>query len=224
MSWSSEPDSSTLNRLIEEEVRTEIYYREAKRLNLHQGDEIIRRRLQQKYEFLVKDILDQNEPQNGEILQFYNENILRYSEPEKVSFLHIYFSSKNKNVKIIATSQLNKISPESNSEDDYSNLGDFFHLSRYQKEKSFSEISESFGIKFSESLNNRSLGWIDYPVASGFGYHLVKIIGYKKQTPVPFEDIRANVANDLKRFQQKVHSATAYDLLLEKYTLNIKNN
>ena len=55
--WNTRPDSSTLQKLLEEEIKSEIFYREALRMQLDHNDEIIRRRLKQKYEFLVKDLV-----------------------------------------------------------------------------------------------------------------------------------------------------------------------
>ena len=51
--WKKPPDSTQLQQLIALEVKMEIFYREALRMNLEHSDEIVRRRLSQKYEFLM---------------------------------------------------------------------------------------------------------------------------------------------------------------------------
>ena len=223
MSWNSKPDSSTLQRLIEEEIKTEIYYREAQRLNLQHNDEIIRRRLRQKYEFLVKDALDQNEPSQEDIRKYHDENKDKYSEPGKVSFLHIYISADNRRKpEQFAKRLLREIFSADNVEEDYADYGDMFHLSRYQKEKTKTEISESFGMEFAETLGNSSLGWADKPIKSGFGYHLVKIIGYKDQEVIPFETIKDKVMLDWRDDQRNTYNASLDILLKDKYTIKVK--
>ena len=158
MSWNTRPDSFALSRLIEEEIKAEIYYREAQRINLQHNDEIIKRRLRQKYEFLIKDMIDQNEPNDEELLNFYEKNKARYSEPSKVSFLHIYISTDNRNKpKEFAKRLLKQITSSKNEEIDNAKYGDFFHLSRYQKEKSKAELAEAFGREFAETLSDSIL-------------------------------------------------------------------
>ena len=69
-SWNKTPDAATLKDLIDNEVESEMLYREALRLNLDHNDEIIRRRLKQKYEFLVKDLSISSPPTDAELKQF----------------------------------------------------------------------------------------------------------------------------------------------------------
>ena len=90
--WGTLPDSATVKNLLEEEVKSEVFYREALRMQLDHNDEIIRRRLKQKYEFLVKDLADNQTPSEEELRQFYEENPDFYKAPAKLSFSQIYFS------------------------------------------------------------------------------------------------------------------------------------
>jgi len=71
--WSTAPDSASLAKLVEEEVKAEVFYREALRMQLDHNDEIIRRRLKQKYEFLVKDLADSQQPTLEELKRFYED-------------------------------------------------------------------------------------------------------------------------------------------------------
>ncbi len=53
--WGRPPTGRELEGLIDEAVREEILYREARRRGLDRGDAIIRRRLAQKMTFLLED-------------------------------------------------------------------------------------------------------------------------------------------------------------------------
>ena len=53
--------------LIRDRVREEVYYREALALGLDKDDTIIRRRLQQKMEFVSDDLAAQAQPSDAEL-------------------------------------------------------------------------------------------------------------------------------------------------------------
>ncbi len=58
------PTVDELKGLIEDQIREEIYYREALAMGLDRDDMIIRRRLRQKMEFLSHDLTAQVDPWN----------------------------------------------------------------------------------------------------------------------------------------------------------------
>ena len=53
---------------------------------------LIRRRLKQKYEFLVKDLAVSSSPSDAELEQFYKENPSNYQSSERLTFYQVYFS------------------------------------------------------------------------------------------------------------------------------------
>jgi len=66
--WLRAPTPKELDALIEDQVRGEIYYREAIALGLDKGDTVVRRRLREKLEFVSEDSAAQAEP-TDEILR-----------------------------------------------------------------------------------------------------------------------------------------------------------
>src|SRR5690349_10589462 len=66
------PTADELNRLIDDYVREEISYREALALGIDRGDTVVRRRLRQKFEFVMEDSVATARPSDGE-LQAYLE-------------------------------------------------------------------------------------------------------------------------------------------------------
>ena len=54
--WQRPPTREELEGLIRDRVREEVYYREALAMGLDRDDTIIRRRLQQKLEFVTDDV------------------------------------------------------------------------------------------------------------------------------------------------------------------------
>ena len=69
--------------------------REAQQLGLNQDDEIIRRRLQQKMAFIIKDNIIVPNPSQTTLETYFRQNASKFSENPKVSFSHIYFSADN---------------------------------------------------------------------------------------------------------------------------------
>ena len=53
--WKREPTAPELERLMETKVQTEILYREALAMGLDKDDEIVKRRMAQKMQFLAED-------------------------------------------------------------------------------------------------------------------------------------------------------------------------
>ena len=51
--WQREPTPAEVDGLIRDHIKDEVYYREALRLGLDEGDIIMRRRMRSKMEFLV---------------------------------------------------------------------------------------------------------------------------------------------------------------------------
>src|SRR5262245_21680490 len=54
--WQRPPTHEELRGLIEQHVHEEVLYREALALGLDRDDDVVRRRLAQKFEFLTEDI------------------------------------------------------------------------------------------------------------------------------------------------------------------------
>jgi hypothetical protein len=79
--WGREPSQKEWDDLVQQEIREEVYYRRAVELGLAQDDEIIRRRLYQKMEFLYSDISEAIQPTKEQLHSYYKHHITRYSLP-----------------------------------------------------------------------------------------------------------------------------------------------
>src|SRR5262245_48658467 len=64
--WKREPTAQELERLLESKVQMEILYREALAMGLDKDDEIVKRRMAQKMQFLAEDTVPQ-EPTTAEL-------------------------------------------------------------------------------------------------------------------------------------------------------------
>ena len=166
------PTEIELQGLIEAFIKEEVYYREALALGLDQDDTIIRRRLMQKMEFLSNDLAELDQPDESALNKYFLENQEKYRLPAQISFTHIYFSIDKRGAMALADSKLVLAeldvprAPE---------RGDSFMMEYDFVKETPSEVARSFGSGFAEQLFTLETNTWQGPVASGYGFHLVRI-------------------------------------------------
>ena len=87
------PTPRQFQGLIDRYIREEIFLREGLALNLDKNDEIVRRRIVQKYEFLQTDLAVADSPVPAALQHWFERNKQRYVTPEQIAFSHVYFSA-----------------------------------------------------------------------------------------------------------------------------------
>ena len=90
-----EPTREELHALVAGYLKEELLGREARAMGLEQNDPIIRRRLAQKVEFIVKDTSRLTEPTADDLHRFYQANMERFQSPARMSFTHVFFDPKD---------------------------------------------------------------------------------------------------------------------------------
>ena len=109
--WGRPPTGRELEGLIDEAVREEILYREARRRGLDRGDAIIRRRLAQKMMFLLEDSAEApaRGAGAGDIETYFAAHAERYHEPRRTTFRHVFLSRERRDPAREATAQLREL-------------------------------------------------------------------------------------------------------------------
>lgn len=81
--------------LIEDYVREEVLHREALALGLNGSDYVIRRRLAQTMEYILRGTADEDlsSLDESELQDFFHDNLERYESPELVSLRHVFFDT-----------------------------------------------------------------------------------------------------------------------------------
>src|SRR5262245_53919482 len=220
----SAPDRRQLDALIDNEIREEIQYREALRMGLDKDDEIIRRRLSQKIEFLKSDLAVVTEPSINDLKKFYNEHTNLFRDSATVSFTHIYFKSdklspeqvNEKATGIKATLDEKRLSrgPE---------LGDRFPLQYDYNDIDPLEANQLFGnSQMTDTLfkvpEHQWLG----PVRSGYGWHLIYVQKHKPGSIRPFDEIKNDVKESYISFIKEQQNSKGWENMKAKYTIDRK--
>ncbi len=195
--YGAAPSNEQLQFLIDHYVRQEILYREGVALGLDRDDEIVRRRIAQKYEFLQQDASIVGEPSDAEIEAFYRAHRERYAVPETVSFSHVYFSPDSGDVASELRARDALVLLQAGNATRGPDRGDRF-ADRYDfASVDASAVRRLFGDSaFSDDLFRAPLHRWSGPYRSGFGWHLVYVDERVAARIRPLDEVREQVRAD----------------------------
>src|SRR5580765_613407 len=111
--WMRPPTQEEMQGLVDDYVREEVLYREARAMGLDQDDVIVRRRMRQKFEFLAEDLSARTGPPTDQELEAYlRQHADKYSEEASFSFEHVFFSREKRGASadVDATAMLARLS------------------------------------------------------------------------------------------------------------------
>jgi hypothetical protein len=172
--WQRPPTREELEGLIRDRVREEVYYREALAMGLDRDDTIIRRRLQQKLEFVTDDIAAVAEPTDVQLTEYLKTHAESFRADRRLTFSQVYLDpSKHGDHLGQDADQLLVQLRRQGRDVDLSSLGDAFLLERRFEATPNTEIAKQFGEKFAAKLADVPIGQWFGPVESGYGMHLV---------------------------------------------------
>ena len=224
--WGRPPTGRELEGLIDEAVREEILYREARRRGLDRGDAIIRRRLAQKMTFLLED--SAGAPPTGvaeasDIETYYAAHAERYREPRRTGFRHVFLSREQRgDPGREAIALLRELG--AGGGDAWRQLGDPFPLLKEYADRTDQEIAELFGGGFAMALPSLAAGTWQGPVESAHGLHLVEVIGRAEPRLPALDEVRDRVAEDLLESRRRDRHEAALQTLRERYEIRMPDS
>ena len=219
MQWKRPPTQEELANLVVQNIKQEVFYQEALKLNLDHNDEIIKRRLSQKMEFLSNDLATLAEPSGEELEVYFNENSEKYLSPYRYSLYQIVFSydrHENPDETIVKVLEKANTATIEAMESEGDNLPFPFHYKNVDSR----ELSRELGSVFTDNLKSLELNnWIG-PVASGFGKHLVYITDMEKPRLPDLSSVKEEVLRDFQYEKQKEMNDLIFENLKTKYKIN----
>jgi peptidyl-prolyl cis-trans isomerase C len=190
------PGAAQLERLVEDYIDDEVMYREAMRMGLDRDDEIVRRRLIQKAQFLQRDLATVPTPGNSELHAYYSAHPELFAAPASVSFEQLYFSADRGGwpeaeararhaLDRLARVPVNSTEPRSD---------DAFPFQIPAQDFTRVEAGRLFGdTPIVDALFSAPQGQWSGPVRSAYGWHLIRVGGRHLSSVVPFVLARAQV-------------------------------
>lgn len=216
------PSKQQLDAMIDNYIKEEISYREAKKMGLDKDDEIIRRRLSQKFDFLQTDLKEVPTPTEQDLEQFYKSNPVLFQKEATVSFSHIYFSTDNSTERVAkqrAEQVLQQL--QYSSVQHAPEKGDRFPLQYDYTNQAAVDIQQNFGNKqLLDELIKAPLNKWTGPVQSGYGWHLIFVSKRDSAAVVPYASVREEVKTSYLETAKAAQNKITFDHLSEKYIIN----
>jgi len=222
--WNRPPTDKEMNGLIQQYIRETVLYREALTMGLNQHDQVIRRRLAQKLEFLAKDLVALTPPTEEELQAYFAEHQDSYQEPARYTFTQVFIDPDKRGDATLADAEKIKAAliAQGDAIENAGELGDGFMLQNYYPEKDPIEIQKLFGSGFTESLVDLSPGQWHGPVLSGYGLHLVYVSNVSEPPAPVFAEVRERVMQDWKTDRGEELNEKFYANLRDRYTIVIE--
>ncbi|PCE66250.1 peptidyl-prolyl cis-trans isomerase [Sediminicola luteus] len=222
LQWKRLPSEDELTGVVEHYLRQEVLYKEALALNLDHNDEIIKRRLSQKMDFLSGDLAQIASPTEAELGTYFETHAARYRLPFSYSFEQIAFTrdksgdhlSKN------ATETLARLQSRPSSAPAIT--GDPLSVPRKFNAIDGTRLASQMGDAFEKAMQTAAMDTWTGPIASGFGVHLVKISQRKNPQMPHLDQVRSEVLRDYQYDKEKEIGNQLYLEIRKKYPIQIE--
>jgi len=230
--WQRLPTQQELDGLVQGHVREEVMYREALAMGLDRDDAIIRRRLQQKLEFLTEDIASLEEPTQEELQTFLTENPELFREQARFSFEHIFFNVSERGAAAMTDAKSTLIDLQQlNGSDggerpiataDPSRLGDQLLMLKTRFHQAYElEIRRALGSQFFDQLQSLPTGSWQGPLESGFGLHLVYVSSHIEGDPPQLVDVLNAVTREWTSRKRTETNEAFYAAMRNRYIVTV---
>ena len=219
-----EPNREEWEGLIRERVREEVYYREALALGMDKDDLIIRRRLQQKLEFISDDLAAQAQPSDDELNAYLQAHPDLFRVEPRFTFRQVFLNPEKHGTSFARDAEellakLNRVG----SKAVISALGDSIMLDKQFDRLPAGEVTKQFGEKFATALGGLPLGRWQGPVESGYGVHLVFLSEIVPGSVPALAGVRDAVRREWDNARRLESNDKFYRELLKHYTVTIEN-
>ena len=219
--WMRAPTETEFQNLIQNYIRDEVYYREAMAMGLDQDDPVLRQRLRQKLEMLMDNMATATVPGDQVLMNYMNENREKFRLDHRLSFIQVYLNPEDhRNLVSDAQAILKRL----NDGADPLEVGDPALIDFRFNQLTGSEITQQFGIEFTEEILKITPGKWTGPVNSGFGAHLILVTERIDGRMPELSEIRRIVEREWMSERTKEVKNAAYQKLLENYEVVYEEN
>ncbi len=221
--WQRPPTAQELRALVDEYVLEEALFREGVALGVDQGDTVIRRRVRQKMDFFVDDLVDSGEMPEAELEAWLAEHSESYAQPARFTFRQVYLNPDRRGDALRADAE--RVLAELRSTDGTSDpreLGDGSLLGHGYTDYRADIVATTFGQTFAEHLARLQAGEWSGPVESAFGLHLVFVDASTPGWLPALAEVRDEVERDWSFAQRQEASKRFYEQVLSRYDVTIE--
>jgi len=189
-------------------------------LGLDRDDELIRRRVRQKFEVIAEEESGRSAPSDAELEAYLTAHASRFAAPAKVGFEQIFFANR------AMPADLERAIDEARRAlargADASRLGQASMLPGRVEATAQPLVARDFGADFVHQLEGAPLGQWSGPIWSGFGAHLVRVTTREPAAPPALDAVRQAVARDWEGERRERARNENYRKLRDRYTVVIE--
>lgn len=219
--WRRDPTPEEFSRMVENKIQGEILYREALAMGLDKDDEIVKRRMAQKLQFLAEDVAAAREPTTTELKSWFEKNSASFAQPNRVSFRHLYFSPdrRGSRARDDAAKAIAKLAGQPQGAKFAAALADPFMFQEYYRDRAPEFLGREFGPQFAQAVAKLAPGSWQGPIESGFGWHLVFVDTVIPGRVPAFEEVEPDVKTAWLAEQKAQAWEKAYKDMRAQYTV-----
>lgn len=212
--------------LIEEYVRDEVLFRQARAIGLDPYDYTGRRRLIAQLDYINRGFIEATLTiSDEELREFFVANSERYLVPPKITFTHVYFSLDNhgENARAAALLRLGELNNDRVPFHAGPSWGDVFLYHKNYVAREAEEIASHFGGAFAEAIFGQEPSelWTG-PIESTYGYHVVMVSSRKPGYSPPLAEVRQRVLEDLSVERVRIELDAYYQQARGTYDIVIE--
>ena len=218
------PDRAAVDRYVDELVTEETLYREALSLGLDENDVIVRRRLAQKMEFLLRDGGFVETPDDNALRDYFNAHSARYRPSPRATFVQLYFSpDRSASLSAVdrASATLTSLTADTCSDLPKSDADRFPGGERWA-DQTPEGLRRTFGdFALTEAVFTTPVNRWQGPYESGLGWHLLCVTHRDNGAPLQFSAVKSQVLQDYLNDAQAQRYNRSLEDLKSRYVVEL---
>jgi len=221
--WKRPPTADELRSIVDDYVLEEALYREGLAMGLDRNDTVIRRRIRQKMEFVVADLVESKSPTETELREWFDERREDYRIAASYSFRQVFLDPglRGDAVHKDAERLLKQLEGLANLEL-AREFGDRILLEFAFLDVETTALQSTFGDGFAAELSQLPLGRWSGPIASAFGLHLIYLSERAESRLPAFEEVRREIVRDFEYHQTDAAQLRLEEELLGRYEVTVE--
>ena len=216
-----------LEDVVDDLIREEALYRQAKALNLGANDYVIRRRLVQKMEFIAEGSAALVDLQDGDAERHYQQKPEDYYIEPTITFAHVYFDQQRRGAeaaRALAAEKRDELNRSAAPLAAATRHGDRFLYHVNYVERTLEFVSSHFGDAMAKQLFAEPADaqrWLG-PFESEHGFHAVLVTANNPGRLPEFTEVAEQAARDARQRLTRKHREAALQAVIDRYDVRIE--
>jgi hypothetical protein len=206
--------------LVDRFIDDEVLYRQAVALGLDRGDLIVRRRLVQKMEFVLRGAAPPREPSVVELQSYLDAHAERYGARPSVSFHHVFLGRDRRGAGAHDDAARALVALRAGA--DPGSVGDPFLQGASWRGRTEPEVAAIFGEAFAKAVIGLAPGAWSEPITSSYGEHLVRVDERAPANAPALAAVVARVREDWLAARREEDDRAALRRLRERWIIEVE--